>query len=90
MKIKCLKHYKIYEDCRTLKVFHEGKDYDVSNSLGEKLIEGKIAKKIKAGQESKPKEKQKNNSEVKPAENKNEKPEEKKGMFNGMFSKENK
>ena len=46
MKIKCKKYYKIYEDCRSLKVFHEGKEYEVSEKLGAKLLKEEVAEKI--------------------------------------------
>ena len=46
MKIKCKKYYKIYEDCRSLKVFHEGKEYEVSEKLGEKLLKEGAAEKM--------------------------------------------
>ena len=46
MKIKCKKYYRIYEDCRSLKVFHEGKEYEVSEKLGEKLLKEGAAEKM--------------------------------------------
>lgn len=47
MKIKCLRYYKCYEDVRTLREFHEGKEYDVSKKFGEHLIELKVAEEVK-------------------------------------------
>ncbi len=52
MRIKCLKSNQIYEDCRTLKTFIKGKDYDVSEKTGKYLIESKFGEKIKG--EAKP------------------------------------